>query len=333
MKEVKSLTGVRGIAAIYVVLYHFTNARIPFIWNGYLAVDLFFVLSGFIMCMVYSKNFASKISVSGFGKFLWHRFARIYPLYLFVLISTIIIQVAESSLPSTQTLIINFMMWQNLFNNGMVGASWSVSVELIAYLIFPPLMFLLANKKWLCFIIIYTSMSILFYITTIDNPGSSGPLDIYSGIPSLMRGVCGFSIGVCCYVLFDKYKSILNVITYTQDILAILLIACLLIKGMDVVFVILTGLYISSLYYSTGITGYFLSTKPIHYLGEVSFSIYLTHLMIQRHFTFEINAITEYLDVSYINEISVMVISTFLLSVLTFHLVEKPSRHILRKLK
>ncbi|ELY8288024.1 acyltransferase [Salmonella enterica] len=333
MKEVKSLTGVRGIAAIYVVLYHFTNARIPFIWNGYLAVDLFFVLSGFIMCMVYSKNFASKISVSGFGKFLWHRFARIYPLYLFVLISTIIIQVAESSLPSTQTLIINFMMWQNLFNNGMVGASWSVSVELIAYLIFPPLMFLLANKKWLCFIIIYTSMSILFYITTIDNPGSSGPLDIYSGIPSLMRGGCGFSIGVCCYVLFDKYKSILNVITYTQDILAILLIACLLIKGMDVVFVILTGLYISSLYYSTGITGYFLSTKPIHYLGEVSFSIYLTHLMIQRHFTFEINAITEYLDVSYINEISVMVISTFLLSVLTFHLVEKPSRHILRKLK
>lgn len=285
------------------------------------------------MCMVYSKNFASKISVSGFGKFLWHRFARIYPLYLFVLISTIIIQVAESSLPSTQTLIINFMMWQNLFNNGMVGASWSVSVELIAYLIFPPLMFLLANKKWLCFIIIYTSMSILFYITTIDNPGSSGPLDIYSGIPSLMRGVCGFSIGVCCYVLFDKYKSILNVITYTQDILAVLLIACLLIKGMDVVFVILTGLYISSLYYSTGITGWFLSTKPIHYLGEVSFSIYLTHLMIQRHFTFEINAITEYLDVSYINEISVMVISTFLLSVLTFHLVEKPSRHILRKLK
>ncbi|ELF7274582.1 acyltransferase [Salmonella enterica] len=333
MKEVKSLTGVRGIAAIYVVLYHFTNARIPFIWNGYLAVDLFFVLSGFIMCMVYSKNFASKISVSGFGKFLWHRFARIYPLYLFVLISTIIIQVAESSLPSTQTLIINFMMWQNLFNNGMVGASWPVSVELIAYLIFPPLMFLLANKKWLCFIIIYTSMSILFYITTIDNPGSSGPLDIYSGIPSLMRGVCGFSIGVCCYVLFDKYKSILNVITYTQDILAVLLIACLLIKGMDVVFVILTGLYISSLYYSTGITGWFLSTKPIHYLGEVSFSIYLTHLMIQRHFTFEINAITEYLDVSYINEISVMVISTFLLSVLTFHLVEKPSRHILRKLK
>ncbi|EBG6487556.1 acyltransferase family protein [Salmonella enterica] len=333
MKEIKSLTGVRGIAAIYVVLYHFTNAKIPFIWNGYLAVDLFFVLSGFIMCMVYYKNFESEISVSEFGKFLWHRFARIYPLYLFVLISTIIIQENESSLPSTQTLIINFMMWQNLFNNGMVGASWSVSVELIAYLIFPALILLLANKKWICFIVIYTSMSILFYITTIDNPGSSGPLDIYSGIPSLMRGICGFSIGVCCYVLFNKYKSILNVITYTQDILAALLIVCLLIKGMDVIFVILTGLYISSLYYSTGITGWLLSTKPIHYLGELSFSIYLTHLMIQRNFIFEVNAITEYLNVSYINDVFVMVISTLMLSMLTFHLVEKPSRNILRKLK
>ncbi len=285
------------------------------------------------MCMVYSKNFESEISVSDFGKFLWHRFARIYPLYLFVLISTIIIQVNESSLPSTQTLIINFMLWQNLFNNGMVGASWSVSVELIAYLIFPALMILLANKKWMCFIIIYISMSMLFYITTIDNPGSSGPLDIYSGIPSLMRGICGFSIGVCCYILFNKYKSILNVITYTQDILAALVMVCLLIKGMDVVFVILTGLYISSLYYSTGITGWLLSTKPIHYLGEISFSIYLTHLMIQRHFISEANAITKFLDVGYINETSVMLASTLLLSVMTFHLVEKPSRKLLRKLK
>ncbi|EFF9715775.1 acyltransferase family protein [Escherichia coli] len=333
MKEIKSLTGVRGIAAIYVVLYHFTNAKIPFLWNGYLAVDLFFVLSGFIMCMVYSKNFTQEISVSEFGKFIWHRFSRIYPLYLFVLLLTIIIQVNQSSPPSTQNLIINFMMWQNLFNNGMVGASWSVSVELIAYLIFPPLIFLLTDKKWLCFIIIYTSMSMLFYITTIDNPGSSGPLDIYSGIPSIMRGVCGFTIGCCCYVLFDKYKHTFNVIAYTQDILAALVIACLLTKGMDIVFVILTGLYISSLYYSTGITGWLLSTKPIHYLGELSFSIYLTHLMIQRHFIFEVNAITEWLNVSYINDVFVMVISTLMFSILTFHLVEKPSRNILRKLK
>lgn len=50
MKEIKSLTGVRGIAAVYVVIYNIINqSESYFINNGYLGVDIFFVLSGYVL--------------------------------------------------------------------------------------------------------------------------------------------------------------------------------------------------------------------------------------------------------------------------------------------
>jgi len=79
------------IAAVAVVLFHssflafnYAGGEPPWIWRrGYLAVDLFFFLSGFVLAHVYGNRFAEERSWQTVGKFLWARFCRIYPASLF----------------------------------------------------------------------------------------------------------------------------------------------------------------------------------------------------------------------------------------------------------
>ncbi len=89
---IKQLTGIRAILAWWVVLLHilcndkmaayFRFSRV--FSRGYLAVDGFFVLSGFILCHVYATSFSS-VSLSQYRTFLVARLARIYPVHLFML--------------------------------------------------------------------------------------------------------------------------------------------------------------------------------------------------------------------------------------------------------
>src|SRR5580704_3887092 len=89
-----NLTPLRGVAAILVAVFHFEMAIgrfIPaattmFFEKSYLMVDLFFVLSGFIMLHVYGRWFDRSIRQGPLRHFFVARFARTYPLYLFTLL-------------------------------------------------------------------------------------------------------------------------------------------------------------------------------------------------------------------------------------------------------
>ncbi|MCH2910584.1 hypothetical protein K3V95_14790, partial [Listeria monocytogenes] len=78
------LTAIRYVAALWVVLYHHwstaTGAPPPaLIAKGYLGVELFFILSGVILCHVYfDQACAGRFR---YGAFLWARIARVYPLH------------------------------------------------------------------------------------------------------------------------------------------------------------------------------------------------------------------------------------------------------------
>ena len=85
-REIRALTGLRGIAALYVVFFHanglhaFPSVVRPFVSHGYMAVDLFFILSGFVMAMTYGGLFENGFNFNNFKTFLLLRLARIYPL-------------------------------------------------------------------------------------------------------------------------------------------------------------------------------------------------------------------------------------------------------------
>jgi peptidoglycan/LPS O-acetylase OafA/YrhL len=89
--DIRSLTGVRGAAAVIIVIYHFGKFRLDptssvTVWSvprGYLAVDMFFMLSGFVIAYVYADAFLA--AAPGTCKtFLIKRFARLYPAYIVI---------------------------------------------------------------------------------------------------------------------------------------------------------------------------------------------------------------------------------------------------------
>jgi peptidoglycan/LPS O-acetylase OafA/YrhL len=149
-REIRALTGLRGIAALYVVFFHanglhaFPAAIRPFVSHGYIAVDLFFILSGFVMAMTYGGLFENGFSFAAFRKFLLLRLARIYPLYILmtvitaVMITTVLSGTYRFDDNVLRALPYNITMthvWGLAYS--IVPPSWSISTEWAAYLLFP----------------------------------------------------------------------------------------------------------------------------------------------------------------------------------------------------
>src|SRR6516164_1868697 len=161
--QLQSLTPLRGIAALWVVLYHYAVLYPPslhlqhytdMLEKGYLAVDLFFMLSGFVLAHVYWNAFAADVD-ERYRKFLFARIARLYPLHLFVLSLFVATEIADRAVHYAETgelelvplegaqsftaLVANLFMLQGLKASQLSWnyPAWSISVEFMAYLVFP----------------------------------------------------------------------------------------------------------------------------------------------------------------------------------------------------
>ena len=149
-QDLKPLTALRFFAAMWVVLFDFTPSLglgMPtVIGKGYLGVELFFVLSGFIISHVYMERLGT--GQFRYGAFLWARLARIYPVHIATLLGLgLIVALARivgldvgdkvlawSSLPAQLTLT---HAWGLGLDGGWNHPSWSISAEWFAYLGFP----------------------------------------------------------------------------------------------------------------------------------------------------------------------------------------------------
>lgn len=146
-RELRSLTGIRGVAACLVALFHMypsghgLSLADPVVRHAYIMVDLFFVLSGFVMAMMYGRLPSDVSPGASYWSFLTRRIARIYPLHAVVLILCIAatsLLATGSGPPSTWDVSANALLVQSW---GMARSinppSWSISAEWAAYLAFP----------------------------------------------------------------------------------------------------------------------------------------------------------------------------------------------------
>jgi peptidoglycan/LPS O-acetylase OafA/YrhL len=146
-RTLDALTGIRLIAAVYVVIFHSKlGPKIGnhghwilanLLGNGGMAVSLFFLLSGFILAYTY----AGQINKSGAYRKFWEaRFARLWPVYI---ISLVLISASEHYLPKPAPFVAVVLMVQawNPFDIGMAGVwntvCWTLSTEAFFYLCFP----------------------------------------------------------------------------------------------------------------------------------------------------------------------------------------------------
>ena len=167
---IRQLTGVRFVAAFWVVLYHYQPALatagvlFPLLHEvlrvGSLGVDLFFTLSGFILTHTYLTKLGPKVAGKSAGHFLWLRLARIYPVH-FVMLNVAGLAVLAASLAGSgdardrdwlnpisyikQLLLIQ--EWGPDPSRGWNFVAWSLSMEWLAYLFFPLVALILWRVK------------------------------------------------------------------------------------------------------------------------------------------------------------------------------------------
>ena len=213
-KEIRALTGIRGAAACYVMAYHFfSNASIgpagTFIGHGYLAVDLFFVLSGFVMALTYAEDFRKGFAVQAYARFMVKRLGRIYPLYISATIAAFLIAVShhEPHLTSATRWACNILLIQAWgLSQSIAHAVWSISTEFGAYVLFPGLLAvtLLCRPRVAAFTALAAAATFLLLATRplgqLHQATRSGMLDIWGGnsIFPLLRCLAGFSLGASC---------------------------------------------------------------------------------------------------------------------------------------
>jgi peptidoglycan/LPS O-acetylase OafA/YrhL len=210
MQEIKSHTALRGIAALLVVIFHYRtviksefdlDAYTHFFSKGYLWVDCFFVLSGFILCYVYGTGPCTSLQAA--GRFLNARFARIYPLHLATLLFLVALMFvlpaishqAAAPVPWAHFILNLFDIhaWGFLDSYDFNFPSWSISVEFAAYLAFPLICFALMRSKAITVTLMLTIIvSRVCFVALVDVRAHWEQFALLAGLPMFFVGVLLF---------------------------------------------------------------------------------------------------------------------------------------------
>ncbi|GFE73920.1 acyltransferase [Novosphingobium sp. TCA1] len=282
------MTGIRGAAAIFVMIYHFhlrmvaTGPLSTIVLHGYLAVDLFFILSGFVMAHVYGKALQSGTFRQ--RSFLLHRIARIFPLY--ILATLAFLALGRGGSPSLPALAANLVMLQSLGNwPSLDPPAWSVSTEMVAYLLFPfiavaclrssPKIALATGCMALLAILVMTLAASRHYIGA---PIAKGDLDLFFSPYTLVRCLAGFTIGQLAYRLHDN-AHVRRALSgnFLQCMVLLLVMATMAQALSDFPAYLALIALIVAIAQDRGVLRYIFASPPLMFLGKVSFGIYLLH--------------------------------------------------------
>lgn len=340
--EIRALTGLRGIAALYVVFFHanglhaFPMAVRPFVSHGYMAVDLFFILSGFVMAMTYGGLFENGFDLKNFKKFLLLRLARIYPLYILmtvitaVMITTVLSDTYRFDDNVLRALPFNITMshvWGLAYS--IVPPSWSISTEWAAYLLFPvSILLALWLPRRYALLGVVAAFGILIAVAygpqwmTHHPHRGIGRLDVvHSYAPgTTLRCLAGFYIGLVAF----RFKDLVPARAAGLFLPLALFLLCY--KSNDVWLVAVFAGLIMSLSHDEGAIARLLQNRVVYWLGLVSFALYLVHDLVQKIIFKSLPVWGADLGLSKMTWVFVSVALSLGIAALAHYYYEKPSR-------
>jgi peptidoglycan/LPS O-acetylase OafA/YrhL len=345
--DLTALTSLRGIAAWYVVLYHIrlTTAGIlppealAIFSKGYLAVDFFFLLSGFVIWLSYRDRIAEN-GIAAIPTFLARRFARIYPLHFVILCGAIAFALLLAATGRAnplefpfQELPLHLLLIQNWgFTNELSwnDPAWSISTETAAYLLFPVIA-LAIDWRTLPTSILLALIALLALVLHGFFIAMGAPL-LGSNIPQtgLIRCLLLFTIGTILCALWTRWrdrpaKAALGAMA-TTILVGGLGLAGILAETIAVPLAF-SGLLLAAALTAT-MPGNPLSTAPLHYLGEISYATYLAHFLL--FVLFKILFVDESGQIGWAGLAGFLAL-TLIVSMCLYHLIERPAQRLLNE--
>lgn len=383
---IRQLTGIRFVAAFWVLLYHLQDPLdrigvmdIPVLSEvirvGRLGVDLFFALSGFIITHTYLTRMGSRIALGSAASFWWLRLARIYPVHFVMLNVAGLAVIAQAWVTGVDKdrpwlnawdYVRNLLLiqeWGPHPDRGWNVVAWSLSMEWLAYLLFPLLVLVLyaLHKR------VPTPVLVLAWFVALAPLLWRGSLTIdpyYTDLwGSVIRVLTEFTAGAITYLIVlrliptgasDPSPRVERAATAVSVIMPLLVVAAAVFLGnwttaqspitlndpdaeplppfFHLWLVPPLIIWIGALALSRRGQARWLGTDTLILGGVVSYSLYMTHLVWFGVWRAGMNAVGIESGPLYAVSVLLAIAGSFVIAWLMWRIVEEPCRRWLRKL-
>ncbi|WP_163408408.1 acyltransferase family protein [Flavobacterium ajazii] len=322
----QELDCLRGLAAIAVVLFHFTfgydnglhilsEDKFYFRYGNF-GVYLFFIISGFVIFMTLENTTRVK-------DFIISRFSRLYPAYwaaifLSVTITTLLGAPFQRGIFSLKQILINLTMFQHWFKvKDVDGAFWTLAIELAFYFIMAFVFFLGKQKQIITICILWLFLSIIFTVFDL-------PFERYITAILILKFAPFFIAGIFFYLIKhrpeNKFYHLLIFVSLFSELIIFYEIDSSIIEYVIVIFLyVVFYLFIYS-YLK------FLTHKILVFFGTISYSLYLIHENIGYGIIYWLKKIHDY-QIFYIPITFFMIFS---LAIFITFCIERPAMKYLR---
>ncbi len=367
--EIKALTGLRIVAALWVVLFHYRpplwaaspllhDAAAPLFDAGAQGVDLFFILSGFVLTWNYLDRMGPAWSTRGTVHFLWLRLSRVWPVYLVTMHLAavwIIVTLHVGNVPSPDAekltaisyvrQLLMVQLWFEPFFDGTSwdGPAWSISAEWLAYLLFGGLVLVVfriarvTRARMLLVLAVFAALPPTLLLL--------GTGLFYSPWSWLPRILAQFTAGALACAAVRRLR-LSGRGRLAAGYLSVLLVAAIVgglyyydahpVSGMVDSGGLTSVLYLPlvvALSVGTGPLPALLSTRLMRYGGRISFSLYMIHEPVHTIWDWMVQQYRIVLPMSTAKLAAAgLIVVAVLAAMALYHLVEEPAQRWMRRM-
>lgn len=367
--EIRALTGLRIVAAVWVVLFHFRpmlgdaspgfrDALAPVLDCGAQGVDLFFILSGFVLTWNYLDRMGRSWSVRANLNFLWLRLARVWPVYLVTLHLAavwVIFTLHVGHVPSPEAgqltaisyvrQILLVQLWFQPYFDGSSwdGPAWSISAEWLAYLLFGLLILVIFRMKhatrarglmWLAFAASLPPVVLLLASGQFYTP--------WSWLPRIVTQFAAGALACAAVRRLRPTDRARRIAGYLSVLVGVAIVGILYLLHahplagvedsggvVDVLFVPL----VISLAIGVGSLPALLSTRLMVFGGQISFCLYMVHELVHTAWGWAVQQYELALqDQPWKWNVVGLLAIALGAAILLYHFVEEPGRRWMRRM-